>query len=83
MICVLLLWLKLDKYENAIPLFEKAGNSYKVAKAWTEAGEAFTQASECYQKTEQFYDAAGKLKEVTPFLSCQTYVFNILNMNPS
>jgi alpha-soluble NSF attachment protein len=54
---------KMDKYENAVAHFLKAGNSYKVAKAWTEAGDAFTQAADCYQKMEQFYDAAGKLKE--------------------
>jgi hypothetical protein len=44
--------------------FEKAANAYKVAKAWSEAGEAFTQASDCHQNLGQLYDAAGKLKEV-------------------
>jgi alpha-soluble NSF attachment protein len=52
------------KYENASEMFEKAGNAYKTAKAWGEAGGAFREASACHLKLKSASDAAGKLKEV-------------------
>jgi len=51
------------KYENASELFEKAGNSFKQAKAWDRAGAAFREAASCYQQIKSNSDAAGKLKE--------------------
>lgn len=55
---------KTDKYEEAVDFFCQAGNAYKVAKAWREAGAAFEMAADCYAKVGSHGDCAGKFKEV-------------------
>jgi alpha-soluble NSF attachment protein len=54
---------KTDKYEKAVESFEKAGNAYKICKAWQLAAEAYTEAAICYIQIGQQSDAASKHKE--------------------
>lgn len=48
-----------NKYEEAAELFEKAGNQYKLAKAWNEAGETFMKLADCHIKLESKHEAAS------------------------
>ena len=41
----------------------KAGNAYKLAKAWPEAGEAFYAAAGCYRQLGSIGDSGSKLNE--------------------
>jgi alpha-soluble NSF attachment protein len=52
-----------DKFEKAVEFFVKAGNAYKLAKSWPEAGEAFYAAADCYKELGNFGDTGSKLKE--------------------
>ena len=55
--------LQEDKYEDASEYFVKAGNAYKLAKAWMEAGEAFEAAANCFKTLNNVGDAGAKLRE--------------------
>jgi len=46
------------KFEDAVELYTKAGNSYKITKKWEKAGEAFTKAAECHLKLQSKHEAA-------------------------
>ncbi|GAB5030318.1 soluble nsf attachment protein alpha isoform [Nannochloropsis oceanica] len=52
-----------QKFEDASEAYTKAGNCFKVAKAWAEGGEAFTRASELHVKLGSTYDAANAAQE--------------------
>lgn len=39
-----------SKYEDASDLLEKAGNSYKLAKAWDKAAAAYIKLADCQLK---------------------------------
>ncbi|EWM30136.1 alpha-soluble nsf attachment protein [Nannochloropsis gaditana] len=52
-----------QKYEDASEAYTKAGNCFKVAKAWAEGGGAFTKASELHVKLGSTYDAANAAQE--------------------
>jgi len=46
------------KFEDAVELYTKAGNSFKIGKKWDRAGEAFTKAAECHLKLQSKHEAA-------------------------
>ena len=50
---------KTIKYETAIPLYERAGNLYKMSKRFDEAGDVFLKAADCSMKLESEYDIAN------------------------
>mmetsp|Transcript_9 Transcript_9/g.16 ORF Transcript_9/g.16 Transcript_9/m.16 type:complete len:312 (+) Transcript_9:113-1048(+) len=52
-----------NKYEDAAEYFEKAGNSYKLAKAWTEAAECFGKLADCHLKCDSKHEAASSYVE--------------------
>ncbi|PSS33267.1 Alpha-soluble NSF attachment protein, partial [Actinidia chinensis var. chinensis] len=39
-----------SKYEDAADLFDKAANSFKLAKSWDEAGSAYIKLANCHLK---------------------------------
>lgn len=43
-------FFKKERYQDAVDLFKKAGNSYKSTKDWSHAGDAYSRATECYKK---------------------------------
>lgn len=52
-----------SKLDDAAELFQKAGNSYKMAKNWTMAGRAFCQAAEIHLKQNTKHEAANMYNE--------------------
>jgi len=46
------------KFEDAVEMYTKAGNSFKIVKKWDRAGEAFTKAAECHLKLQSKHEAA-------------------------
>eukprot|EP00252_Welwitschia_mirabilis_P012233 TRINITY_DN2717_c0_g1_i1.p1 TRINITY_DN2717_c0_g1~~TRINITY_DN2717_c0_g1_i1.p1 ORF type:complete len:290 (-),score=81.50 TRINITY_DN2717_c0_g1_i1:254-1123(-) len=48
-----------NKHEDAADLYEKAGNSYKLAKAWDRAGAAYEKLASCHLKMESKHEAAS------------------------
>ncbi|GAB4856277.1 hypothetical protein Ancab_014205 [Ancistrocladus abbreviatus] len=48
-----------SKYEDAAELYEKASNSYKLAKTWDQAGSAYTKLADCHLKMDSKHEAAG------------------------
>jgi len=62
-----------SKMDDAAELFQKAGNSYKMAKNWTMAGKAFCQAAEIHLKqntkhegANMYNEAANSFKKIDP-----------------
>lgn len=51
------------KFEDAAELYQKAGNAFKVAKNFEEAGAAFKNAAGCYQKIGSQHEAATAFQE--------------------
>ncbi|KAG6602599.1 Alpha-soluble NSF attachment protein 2 [Cucurbita argyrosperma subsp. argyrosperma] len=47
-----------SKYEDAADLFDKAANSYKLAKSWDKAGSTYTKLAGCHLKVESKHEAA-------------------------
>lgn len=47
------------KYDDAAELLEKAGNSYKLAKAWDKAAQAYVKLANCHMKLESKHEAAS------------------------
>lgn len=47
-----------SKYEDAADLFDKAANSFKLAKAWDKAGATYIKLANCYFKVESKHEAA-------------------------
>lgn len=52
-----------NKHEDAAELFEKAANSYKLAKAWDKAGAAYLKLANCYLKVDSKHEAANAYAE--------------------
>uniref|UniRef100_A0A7I4BJL4 Uncharacterized protein n=1 Tax=Physcomitrium patens TaxID=3218 RepID=A0A7I4BJL4_PHYPA len=48
-----------NKYEDAADLLEKAGNAYKLAKAWDEAANVYIKLAECHLKLDSKHEAAA------------------------
>ncbi|MED6107855.1 hypothetical protein PIB30_018139 [Stylosanthes scabra] len=47
-----------SKYEDAADLFDKAANSFKLAKSWDKAGETYLRLASCHSKLESKHEAA-------------------------
>lgn len=52
-----------NKYEDAAEWYEKAGNSYKLGKAWEAAAECFAKLAECHLKCDSQHEAASSFVE--------------------
>lgn len=48
-----------SKFEDAADLFDKAGNCYKLAKAWDEAANAYIKLASCHLKSDSKHEAAA------------------------
>jgi alpha-soluble NSF attachment protein len=48
-----------SKYEDAADLFDRAANSYKLAKSWDKAGECYVKLANCHLKSESKHEAAS------------------------
>ncbi|XP_057475444.1 alpha-soluble NSF attachment protein-like [Actinidia eriantha] len=48
-----------SKYEDAADLFEKAANSFKLAKSWDQAGSVYVKLANCHLKLDSKHEAAG------------------------
>ncbi|KAK4433396.1 Alpha-soluble NSF attachment protein [Sesamum alatum] len=48
-----------SKYEDAADLFDKAANSYKLAKSWDQAGAVYVKLAECHLKLDSKHEAAN------------------------
>ncbi|CAM8893660.1 unnamed protein product [Rhodiola kirilowii] len=48
-----------SKYEDAAELYEKAANSYKLAKSWDKAGATYLKLANCYLKLDSKHEAAN------------------------
>ncbi|KAL9644155.1 hypothetical protein ABK040_005619 [Willaertia magna] len=51
-------YLKGDRTEDALECYRKAGNMYKMAKAWREAGDTFKKMIPLVSKSGSIYEAA-------------------------
>ncbi|KAL1290153.1 hypothetical protein HN51_058545 [Arachis hypogaea] len=47
-----------SKYEDAADLFDKAANSFKLAKSWDKAGATYLRLASCHLKLESKHEAA-------------------------
>ncbi|KAK7379422.1 hypothetical protein VNO80_04882 [Phaseolus coccineus] len=47
-----------SKYEDAADLFDKAANSFKLAKSWDKAGATYLKLANCHLKLESKHEAA-------------------------
>uniref|UniRef100_A0A7N0RF74 Alpha-soluble NSF attachment protein n=1 Tax=Kalanchoe fedtschenkoi TaxID=63787 RepID=A0A7N0RF74_KALFE len=47
-----------SKYEDAAELYEKAANSYKLAKSWDQAGATYLKLASCHLKLDSKHEAA-------------------------
>ncbi|GAB4832018.1 hypothetical protein Ancab_006035 [Ancistrocladus abbreviatus] len=48
-----------NKHEDAAELFEKAANSFKLAKSWDRAGAAYVKLAKCHLKLDSKHEAAN------------------------
>lgn len=48
-----------SKYDDAAELYEKAGNSYKLAKSWDKAGSTYIKLANCHLKLESKHEGAS------------------------
>ncbi|KAM7499420.1 hypothetical protein LguiA_023834 [Lonicera macranthoides] len=48
-----------SKYEDAVELFEKAANAFKLAKSWDQAGSVYVKLANCHIKLESKHEAAN------------------------
>lgn len=77
-----------SKLDDAAELYQKAGNSFKMAKNWMAAGKAFVSAAEIqlkqntkHEAANMFNEAANAFKKATPdeavtclLKSCEIYI---------
>ncbi|TKY47603.1 Alpha-soluble NSF attachment protein [Spatholobus suberectus] len=47
-----------NKYEDAADLFDKAANSFKLAKSWDKAGSTYLKLANCHLKVDSKHEAA-------------------------
>lgn len=47
-----------SKYEDAADLYDKAANSYKLAKSWDKAGATYIKLANCHSKLDSKHEAA-------------------------
>ncbi|GAB2272109.1 hypothetical protein Dimus_006928 [Dionaea muscipula] len=48
-----------SKFEDAADFYEKAANSYKLAKSWDQAGAVYTKLADCHLKMDSKHEAAS------------------------
>ncbi|KAK4363299.1 hypothetical protein RND71_018540 [Anisodus tanguticus] len=48
-----------SKYEDAADLFDKAGNCFKLAKSWDQAGAVYVKLANCHLKLDSKHEAAN------------------------
>ncbi|GLU22274.1 hypothetical protein SLE2022_383620 [Rubroshorea leprosula] len=54
------------KYEDAAELFDKAANSFKLAKACDKAGSTYVKLANCYLKSESKHEVAQAYSKHSP-----------------
>ncbi|CAI8597400.1 unnamed protein product [Vicia faba] len=47
-----------SKFEDAADLFDKAANSFKLAKSWDKAGSTYVKLANCHLKLESKHEAS-------------------------
>lgn len=52
-----------NKHEDAAELYEKAANSYKLAKSWDQAGASYLKLANCYLKLDSKHESANAYAE--------------------
>ncbi|KAE9587742.1 hypothetical protein Lal_00021992 [Lupinus albus] len=76
-----------SKYEDASDLFDKAANSFKLAKSWDKAGSTYIKLANCHLKLESKHEAAQayvdaahsyKKTNITESVSCLDHAVNLL-----
>ncbi|CAN4095074.1 unnamed protein product [Withania somnifera] len=48
-----------SKYDDAADFFDKAANSFKLAKSWDQAGAVYVKLASCHLKLDSKHEAAG------------------------
>nr|AFK46359.1 unknown [Lotus japonicus] len=75
-----------SKYEDASDLFDKAANSFKLAKSWDKAGSTYLRLASCHLKLESKHEAAQayvdaahcyKKTNIKEAVSCLDHAVNI------
>lgn len=76
-----------SKYEDASDLFDKAANSFKLAKSWERAGATYLKLANCHLKLESKHEASQayvdaahcyKKTNVNEAVSCLDHAVNLL-----
>lgn len=76
-----------SKYEDAADLFDKAANSFKLAKSWDKAGSTYLKLANCHLKLESKHEAAQayvdaahcyKKTNINEAVSCLDRAVNLL-----
>ncbi|KAJ1417738.1 Tetratricopeptide-like helical domain superfamily [Sesbania bispinosa] len=76
-----------SKYEDAADLFDKAANSFKLAKSWDKAGSTYLKLANCHLKLESKHEAAQayvdaahcyKKTNINEAVSCLDHAVNLL-----
>ncbi|KAK7305940.1 hypothetical protein VNO77_43853 [Canavalia gladiata] len=75
-----------SKYEDAADLFDKAANSFKLAKSWDKAGATYLKLANCHLKLESKHEAAQayvdaahcyKKTNINEAVSCLDHAVNL------
>ncbi|XP_061375035.1 alpha-soluble NSF attachment protein 2 isoform X1 [Gastrolobium bilobum] len=75
-----------SKYEDASDLFDKAANSFKLAKSWDKAGSTYLKLANCHLKLESKHEAAQayvdaahcyKKTNINEAVSCLDHAVNL------
>ncbi|KAK9126779.1 hypothetical protein Scep_015625 [Stephania cephalantha] len=79
-----------SKYESAAELYEKAANSFKIAKSWDKAGSVYIKLAGCHLKLDSkheaasaYVDAANCYKKTSSKGKCTVYYDCSLCVMPS
>ncbi|XP_004500538.1 alpha-soluble NSF attachment protein isoform X2 [Cicer arietinum] len=76
-----------SKYEDAADLFDKAANSFKLAKSWDKAGSTYLKLANCHLKLESKHEASQayvdaahcyKKTNINEAISCLDHAVNLL-----
>ncbi|CAL5202994.1 unnamed protein product [Lathyrus oleraceus] len=76
-----------SKFEDAADLFDKAANSFKLAKSWDKAGSTYVKLANCHLKLESKHEASQayvdaahcyKKTNISEAVSCLDHAVNLL-----
>lgn len=76
-----------SKFEDAADLFDKAANSFKLAKSWDKAGSTYVKLANCHLKSESKHEASQayvdaahcyKKTNISEAVSCLDHAVNLL-----